>query len=157
MKSKRIAVQSDPIRQAELILHLYELRREAVMREARSYVGGEFLPTSAKEFVETVTGGGKQCGFVLQVYGYWDMVAAFVHHGALDATLVHDTCQEMYFQYAKIQPYQAEFRKQMNLPEWLISVERLIDGSKAARARLEVMKASLATVVTARRKQKRAS
>ena len=41
----------------------------------------------------------------------------------------------MYFQYAKIQAYIADFRKQMNLPEWLISLERLIDGSKAGRAR----------------------
>lgn len=152
MKSKRIAATPDPIRQAELILHLYELRRETVMREARSYVGGEFLPRSAKEFVETVTNGGSHCSFVLQVYGYWDMVAAFVHHGALDAALVYDTCQEMYFQYAKIQPYLAEFRKQMKLPEWLISVERLIDGSKAGRARLQVMKNSLAAVVAAQAK-----
>jgi hypothetical protein len=91
------------------------------------------------------------------VYGYWDMVAAFVHHGALDARLVHDTCQEMYFQYAKIEPYLKEFRKQMDLPEWLISVERYFEGSKAARARLEVMKRSLAVVVQARGKQKRAS
>lgn len=157
MKSKSKAAPPDPIRQAELILHLYELRREAVMREARSFVGGEFLPTSAKEFVETVTNGGRQGSFVLQVYGYWDMVAAFVHHGALDAALVHDTCQEMYFQYAKIQPYLAEFRRQMNLPEWLISVERFFDGSKAARARLEVMKEGLAAVAAARKKQKRTS
>jgi hypothetical protein len=74
------------------------------------------------------------------------MVAAFVEHGALDATLVHNTCQEMYFQYAKIQPYLAEFRKKMNLPEWLISVERLIEGSKAGRKRLAAMQKSLAAM-----------
>ena len=44
MKNK--AASSNAIHQAELILHLYELRRETVMREARSYVGGEFLPAS---------------------------------------------------------------------------------------------------------------
>ena len=96
MKTKITAKNS--IQQAELILHLYELRREPVMREARSYVGGEFLPASAKEFVDIVSTGGKRTSFVLQVYGYWDMVAAFVEHGALDARLVYDTCQEMYFQ-----------------------------------------------------------
>lgn len=149
-QKKKSALSRNAIEQAELILHLYELRRETVMREARSYVGGEFLPASAAEFVGIVNAGGKQTGYVLQVYGYWDMVAAFVHHGALDAMLVHDTCQEMYYQYAKIQPYLAEFRRQMNLPEWLISVERLIDGSKAGRARLGVMKKSLAAMAKAR-------
>ncbi len=39
---------NDSIRQAELIVKLYELRRETVMREARSYVGGEFMPRSAE-------------------------------------------------------------------------------------------------------------
>jgi hypothetical protein len=154
MKPKRKRSSDNAIRQAELICKLYELRRETVMREARSYVGGEFLPASADEFVGIVNTGGKQSSYVLQVYGYWDMVAAFVHHGALDPMLVHDTCQEMYFQYAKIQPYLAEFRRRMNLPEWLISVERLIDGSKAARARLAVMKKSLAALTKAREQLK---
>src|SRR5262249_39013746 len=105
MKTRSRRSSKDPIRQAELILKLYELRRAAVMREARSYVGGEFRPRSADELVDIVTAGTRQSGFVLQVYGYWDMVAAFVSNGALDAQLVYDTCQEMYFQYAKIQPY----------------------------------------------------
>jgi len=153
MTAKKRATSANAIQQAELILHLYELRRETVMREARSYVGGEFLPASAKEFLDIVSAGGKHTAFVLQVYGYWDMVAAFVEHGALDATLVHDTCQEMYFQYAKIQPYLAEFRKQMTLPEWLISVERLIEGSKAGRKRLATMQKSLAAMATIRAAQ----
>lgn len=58
------------------------------------------------------------------------MVAAFVHHGALSASLVYETCQEMYFQDAKIQSYLAEFRKAMNLLEWIILLERFIEGSK---------------------------
>jgi hypothetical protein len=153
MTAKKRATSANAIQQAELILHLYELRRETVMREARSYVGGEFLPASAKEFLDVVSAGGRHTAFVLQVYGYWDMVAAFVEHGALDATLVYNTCQEMYFQYAKIQPYLAEFRKQMTLPEWLISVERLIEGSKAGRKRLATMQKSLAAIATIRAAQ----
>lgn len=157
MTAKKKATSANAIQQAELILHLYELRRETVMREARSYVGGPFLPASAKEFVEIVSAGGKHTAFVLQVYGYWDMVAAFVEHGALDATLVYNTCQEMYFQYAKIQPYLAEFRKQMNLPEWLISAERLIEGSKAGRARIRTMQKNLVAIADERAAQAKKS
>jgi hypothetical protein len=146
MNAKKKAKSMDPIQQAELILHLYELRRETVMREARSYVGGEFMPASAEDFIQIVSAGGKLTGFVLQVYEYWDMVAAFVQSGALDATLVYNTCQEMYFQYAKIQPYLADFRKKIGLPEFLISIERVVEGSKAGRERLSAMKKSLATM-----------
>ncbi len=45
------------------------------------------MPASADEFVRIVSAGGRQTGFILQVYGYWDMVAAFVRSGALDAEL----------------------------------------------------------------------
>jgi hypothetical protein len=138
------------IQQAELILKLYDLRRESVMREARSYIGGEFLPSSADELVAIVTAGGKHGAFVLQVYGYWDMVAALVHHGALTPELVYDTCQEMYFQYAKIQPYLRDFREKMNLPEWMIHIERQVEGSKAGRKRLATMQQNLAAIAKVR-------
>ena len=152
MKTRKQRSHHDPIRQAELILKLYELRREAVMREARSYVGGEFMPQSADELFDIVTAGSRQSGFVLQVYGYWDMVAAFVLNGALDAQLVYDTCQEMYFQYAKIHPYLAGLREKMNLPEFQAGMEGLIEESEAGRRRLDVMRQNLSVVAEVRAK-----
>lgn len=150
MSRKERASSNDPIRQAELILKLYELRREAVTREARAFVGGQFKPRSAAELVEIVSAGGKEGAFVLQVYGYWDMVAAFVASGALDEALVYATCQEMYFQYAKIQPYLKKFRKKMKIPEFLVSIERVVDGSEMSRGRLQSMRNSLAAMAEAR-------
>lgn len=129
--------------QAELILRLYELRRETVMREARSFIGGAFLPKSDDELVSIITKGGKESGFVLQVYGYWDMVSAFVLHGMLSEPLVYDTCQEMYFQFAKIHPYLKGFRRAMNLPEWMQSLEKVVTGSARGRKRLSAMRANL--------------
>ncbi len=128
------------IRQAELVLKLYELRREPVMRQARSYVGSAFLPASAEELVALVSAGDQQSAFILQVYGYWDMVGAFVLHGALSESLLYDTCAEMYFQFAKIEPFLAGFRERMNLPEWMRSIERLVNGSAGGRSRLETMR-----------------
>jgi hypothetical protein len=148
--TKKSAATANAIQQAELILKLYELRREAVMREARSYVGGDFLPASASEFIQIVSAGNRQSSFVLQVYGYWEMVAAFVTSGALDAELLYNTCPEVYFQYAKIQPHLAQFREEMNLPEFLINVERLIEGSRKGRKRLEAMQRSLTALAEAR-------
>ena len=135
MKAKRKSAPDTSIRQAELILQLYEVRREAVMREARSYIGGAFLPASADELIAIVSAGTRHSGFVLQVYGYWDMVAAFVVHGALDESLIFDTCQEMYFLFEKIQPSLAGFREKMNLPEFLKSMEIVVGGSQERRSR----------------------
>jgi hypothetical protein len=123
------------LKQAELILKLYEIRRETALRTARDYVGGEFKPKSVDEFVSLVKDGGKPSGHILQVYGYWDMVAAFVVHGALDESLIFDTCQEMYFQFEKIQPYLAGFRQKMDLPEFLKSMEAVVAGAQERRMR----------------------
>lgn len=127
----------------DVVLKLYDLRREALMRQARSYVGGEFAPKSAEDMIAIVNAGSQESGFVLQVYGYWDMVAAFVLDGPLHEQLVYDTCQEMYFLYAKIQPYLAEFRRYMNLPEWMRSIERLVEGSAEGRERIAAMRKSM--------------
>jgi hypothetical protein len=97
-----------------------------------------------------VSKGGKETGFVLQVYGYWDMVCAFVRHGILSEGLVYDTCQEMYFQYAKIQPYLKGFRERMNLPEWMENLETVVEGSKKGRKRVVTMRVNLERILKAR-------
>ena len=137
------------LKHAELILKLYEIRRETALRTARDYVGGEFQPKSVDEFVSLVKDGGKPSGHILQVYGYWDMVAAFVVHGALDEPLIFDTCQEMYFQFEKIQPYLAGFRQKMNLPEFLKSMESVVAGSQERRNRAAAKPKKVRAQVTA--------
>jgi hypothetical protein len=138
------------MQQAELILKLYELRREAVMRQARDFIGGKFLPSSVDDFVAQVSHGDQQSHFILQVYGYWDMVSAFVIHGALSEQLVYDTCQEMYFQYSKIQLYLAGFREKMNLPEFLRSLEAVSECSEESRGRLKTMRENMARIAEVR-------
>lgn len=141
---------AQPLQQAELLLKLYEVRREAVMRQARGFIGGAFLPSSADDLVAQVSAGNQHSGFILQVYGYWDMVSAFVIHGALSEQLVYDTCQEMYFQYSKIQPYLDEFRQKMNLPEWMQSLQSVAECSDQSRARVKVMRENVSRMTATR-------
>src|ERR1700744_6367692 len=131
-----------PIEQAELLLHLYELRRETVMRQARSYVGGPFNPRSAEDLIDSIRKGDQETSYILQVFGYWDMLCAFVLHGALSEGLVYDTCQEMYFQWAKIQPYLKTFRAEMKLPERMQSIKKVLEKPPKGRRRIASMQAS---------------
>ena len=126
------------IQQAELIIRLYELRREPVMRLARTYVGGEFLPASINDLLAAMS-DPEHSAYVLQVFGYWDMVAAMVFHGALDEGFVYACCSEMYFQFAKIKPYIVEFRARNSLPELFANVERLTEASAQGTTRLQHM------------------
>jgi hypothetical protein len=125
---------------AELIMKLYDLRREAEMRKARNWFTTEFWPQSAEEFIKVVnTFGSQENTWVRQVGGYWDMATSFVLQGALNEELfLQPGCSgEMFFIFAKVYPYLKEFREQTNNPDAFANIEKVATGSKLARKRLE--------------------
>jgi hypothetical protein len=125
---------------AELILKLYDLRREAELRKARNWFTAEFWPQSADDFVKVATASGSQeNAWMRQVASYWDMAACLVLHGALNEELfLHPGISaEMFFIFAKIHPFLKEIREKMNNPEMFSTLEKIATGSKTARKRLE--------------------
>jgi hypothetical protein len=78
------------------------------------------------------------------------MVSAFALHGALNPALLYDVCQEMYFQYAKIQPYLSSFREKMNLPEWMQNIERVVEATPEGRTRLAIMRKNVEEIARLR-------
>jgi hypothetical protein len=123
---------------AELILKLYDLRREPVMREARTYVQ-QFAPKSVDDMLAIANSPGKESSYVRQVFGYWEMAASLIAHGTLNALLAFDTLQEMYFAYAKIQPFVEEFRQKSGMPDFLVNLQKVVEGSTEGRERLARM------------------
>lgn len=122
----------------ELILKLYELRTEAVMREARRWVMVEFWPKTAEEFfaVQDDFGGGQNC-WLRQVVTYWEMAASLVLHGSLSAELFVDCNAEPFFILAKLAPLLPEIREKN--PAYLSKMSELVEHSQAAAAKLEAM------------------
>jgi hypothetical protein len=90
---------------AEIILGLYELRTEAVMRQARAWVTGEFWPETADEFFAVALNpADPHNAWLRQVLSYWEMAAAMVLHGAVSAELFVDCNAEGFFLLAKFAP-----------------------------------------------------
>lgn len=123
---------------AELILKLYELRREPVMRDARGFIAN-FTPKSVDDLVAVANAPGKENAYLRQVFGYWEMAASFVVHGVLNPELAFDTLQEMYFAYGKIQPFLEEFRQKQGTPDFLANLQKVVEGSTEGRQRLARM------------------
>jgi hypothetical protein len=73
--------------EADLILKLYELRREPTMRIARDYYVRDFNPESMADITNALI--GEHSGHLRMVVTYWDMAAALVNHGAIDITLAN--------------------------------------------------------------------
>lgn len=98
---------TDKAKSAELILKLYDLRREAVMREARNWFFA-FNPESFEDIQRTLM--SEHSGYLRMVISYWDMACSFVNHGAIDREMFNDANGEQVFVFAKIQPFLEQLR-----------------------------------------------
>lgn len=124
---------------AQLIMQLYDLRREAEMRKARNWWFG-FWPDSADDVIKVAfTPGGNENNWFRQVLGYWNMAAAFVLQGALNEGLFMEpsVSGEMFIVFAKMHPFLKEIREKAQAPEFLAGPETLIMRSEQGRARLK--------------------
>ena len=124
---------------AELILKLYEARREAEIRKARSWWTQTFWPQSADDILAVMRAfGSQENNWFRQVSGYWGMVASFVKNGVLSETLFLDPSfsGELFVIYTKVAPFLKELREKSENPTLMANLESVI-LSEAAKPRLE--------------------
>lgn len=125
---------------AQLILQLYDLRREPELRKARNWWLTEFWPQNADDFTKIVWAMGTQeNNWLRQGAGYWSMAASLVLSGTLNADLFLQPTHsgEMYFILAKIYPFLKELREKMGDPKFLGHIEQLVNSTKFSRERLQ--------------------
>ena len=122
---------------AELILKLYELRRDETLRRARRFMIFEFNPKTLEE-LRAVSRDGKSefnpCW--RQMLSFWEMAASLVLRGALDADLYLDSNVEGILIYAKFHHFHAETEKQSGNP-FMANTAQMIAKYPAAKARYE--------------------
>jgi hypothetical protein len=130
------------VESADLILKLYDLRRETKMREARNWIFS-FNPTSADDFEKTMM-DPEVGGYLRMVTSYWDMAAALVNHGAIDAEMFKDTVGEHIMVYAMIEPFLADLRAKWEMPEAFQHLQKVIldqpNGAERVKKTQEWMK-----------------
>jgi hypothetical protein len=123
---------------AEIILKLYELRTEAVMRQARAWVTGEFWPATAEEFFAVAENpSDPHNAWLRQVLTYWEMAAAMVVHGAVSEELFVDCNGEGFFLLAKFAPILDAIREKN--PGFLAKTSELVNRFSAATSRYETV------------------
>ena len=121
-----------------IILRLYELRREETMRKARDWYVTDFNPESTQDLLGAMV--GEHNAAYRMVTSYWDMAAAFVNHGTVDEQLFNDIHFEHIAVYAKIQPFLAEFRAATHAPYYLTHLEQLVRRMPDVEERLATMR-----------------
>jgi hypothetical protein len=138
---------TDKARSAELILKLYELRREAVMREARNWFFG-FNPESFEDIQRAVM--SEHSAYVRMVTTYWEMACSFVNHGAIDAEMFDDANGEQVFVFAKIQPFLEQIRANNGNPAAFKHLEQAVMAMPGAEERVARARAMSKAVAAAR-------
>jgi hypothetical protein len=94
---------------ADLIIKLYDLRREEVMRKAREWYTKQFHPQSAQDVVNVLT--GEHSAYFRMVTSYWEMAASFVNNGAIDWKLFMEANPgEPVNVFVKLYPHLEELR-----------------------------------------------
>ena len=122
---------------AGIILKLYELRTEAVMRQARAWMIGEFWPRTLEDYsVVADDPGNPHNAHLRQVVSYWEMSAALVLHGAVSADLFVDCNGEGLFLLAKFAHILEAIRAKN--PTFMMKTSELIRRFASATQRYEV-------------------
>ncbi len=125
---------------ADLLLKLYDLRREPMLRQARAWFRERFNPETAQQVLAVYR--GKQSAPYRMVTSDWNMAAALALGGAIDEQMFADVNGEHIMVYAKLQPLLEELRSRLGNARYLRHLEQLIQRMPDAQERLARMRAA---------------
>lgn len=107
----------------QLILKLYEMRREERLRAARAWFSANFKVKTAAEYNQLCPRGSDANAYARQVTTYWDMVASFITAGVLDRDLFFQSGRELLFVWTRVEPWIGEMRGSIQDPHFLEHLE----------------------------------
>ncbi|HUU32521.1 MAG TPA: hypothetical protein VMW48_00595 [Vicinamibacterales bacterium] len=110
---------------ANLILRLYEMRRDDRMREARAWFTAHFRPKKWEELAVLAPPGSGENASYRMVISYWDMVASFVATGVLNQELFFQSGRELLLVYERMRPVLSGVREAYKDPSYMANLERV--------------------------------
>jgi len=100
---------------ADIVIKLYDLRREAVMRDSRNKIVMEFTPHSYEDFMAVANDWENPLNVAYrQVVTYWEMVYGMAENGIVNAEYLVENAGEGLVIYAKCQPYIERYREEVS-------------------------------------------
>ena len=128
---------------ADLVLKLYDLRREEVMRRSREVVNQKFWPKDADGVLVVARPDHELNAAFRQVAGYWEMAYGMGRHGIINADFLIENNGEGFFLFAKVQPWLAQLR-QATSPRSFANAEWMATRTEMGRQIFEQIRARVA-------------
>ncbi|MGH9685314.1 MAG: DUF4760 domain-containing protein [Candidatus Acidiferrales bacterium] len=110
--------------QANLMLHLYEARREPRLREGREWFMANFSPTTPEDVMKLCPPGSPQNASMRMVLGYWEMVASIVNRGLIDEDLFFENSGEQWIVWERMKPVIGGIRAMFKNPHAFGNLEK---------------------------------
>jgi hypothetical protein len=127
---------------ADLVLKLYDLRREAVLRESRQAIDSKFWPRNTEEAIAVIAREHPLNVAFRQTAEYWEIVYGMARHGIIHPDFLVENNDEGLFLFARVEPYLAAFR-QASSPRAFRNAEWISVNSETARMLMEGFRASV--------------
>jgi hypothetical protein len=114
---------------AQIIMKLYELRREEKIREARKWIGSMPPLESHEHFLKLCPPGSDENAYFRMVTGYWTMAASFITSGVLNRELFYrSNNNELLFLWEKIRAAVPDMREKSKNPSSYTAIEEVANG-----------------------------
>ena len=120
---------------AELVLKLYDLRRETVMRESRAVVSAKYWPKSADEAVAVLKSDHPLNAAFRQVVTYWEMAYGMVKWGIVHPDFMLESSSEGLLVFARAEAFLSQIRELY--PSYFVNAEWVATNSEAGRRAFE--------------------
>ena len=133
---------------AELVLRVYDMRRETIMRESRDAMA-QFWPQNYEDVIALTRADHPLNRAYRQVGTYWEMVYGMVKHGIVHPDYFLESNAEGMFLFAKVQPYLERYRQEAN-PASFRNAEWVCTQCPAGQRTYEIIKARVAKMAAAR-------
>jgi hypothetical protein len=139
--------------QANLLLRLYELRREPRLRQARAWFSSQFEANTPQELSSKYPMGSEENASLRMVISYWDMAAGMANRGLVDDEMFFENSLEGWIVWEKVKAIVPAQREAVKNPAYLVHLENFANRFEAWRERIAPgsIEASRQARVSARR------
>ncbi|MEO5617047.1 MAG: hypothetical protein ABIS67_04700 [Candidatus Eisenbacteria bacterium] len=117
---------------AELLLRLYEIRRDPELRQARKWFLTEFKPAGWQELKSRYLSHSDEDRWFRMTISYWEMVATLVNRAVLHPDLFFDHTGEDVVTWERCKSWITEARTDIR-PTYLYQFERMVNAHLAFR------------------------
>lgn len=128
---------------ADLILKIYDLRREPVMRESRDAINAKFWPKNEAEALAILQPDHELNRAYRQTSTYWEMVYGLAKNEVVHTELLLESTGEGLLLFARLEPYLAKLREQTS-PRALRNAEWIASSCDLAKAIMTTFRGRIA-------------